>query len=124
MDASFLLAVRYCDCQCLSNYPNIRINTRAEGIRYELIWDLIELANDTREVQLRSCSKKETNEEIKKETQRPKITKNFKLSNKRLAPGNHFAEWRKKREACQWCTWLANKKLLDIDCKTPYQSQL
>ena len=92
--------------------------------RYELIWDLIELANDTREVQLRSCSKKETNEEIKKETQWLKVTKNFKLSNKRLAPGNHFAEWRKKREACQWCTWLANKKLLDMDHKTLYQSQL
>ncbi len=33
---------------------------------------------------------------MKKETQQPKVTKNFKLSNKRLAPGNHFAEWKKK----------------------------
>ncbi len=68
---------------------------------HELVWDLIELANDTKEVRLRNCLKKE---EPKKEIRWPKVTKNFELSNQRLVPRNYFAEWRKQRELCQWCT--------------------
>lgn len=91
--------------------------------RHELVWDLIELTNDTKEVRLRNCLKKEIREELKKET-RPKVTKNFELSNQRFVPGNHFAEWRERRESCQWCTWLASKKNLDLDRKSPHKSQL
>ena len=92
--------------------------------RRELVWDLVNLADDTIGIQLRAGSKRGANEEIKKEAKRPKVTKNFELPNQRLVPGNHFAEWRERREACQWCTWLASKKKLDMDRKTPYQSQL
>jgi hypothetical protein len=93
--------------------------------RHELIWDLIELANDTREVQLRNCSNKNSKKvNVKEEIRRPKVTKNFELSNQRLVPGNHLAEWRERRESYQWCTWLASKKNLDLDRKSPYQSQL
>jgi hypothetical protein len=92
--------------------------------RHELVWDLIEIANDTGEVQLRNGLKREIREETKKETKRPKVTKNFELSNQRFIPGNHFTEWRERREACQWCTWLASKKNLNLDRKTPHKSQL
>jgi Transposase IS4 len=92
--------------------------------RHELVWDLIDIANNTREIQLRSGTKREIIEETKKETKWPKVTKNFELSNQRFVSGNHFAEWRKRRESCQWCTWLASKKNLDLDRKTPHQSQL
>src|SRR6266508_1133994 len=80
---------------------------------YELVWDLIELEKDTKEIYLRNCSKKEIRKEPKKETRRPKVTKNFELSNQRFVPENHFAEWREQRESCQWYTWLASKKNLD-----------
>jgi len=78
--------------------------------RRELVWDLVNLADDTIGIQLRAGSKRGANEEIKKEAKRPKVTKNFELPNQRLVSGNHFAEWRERREACQWCTWLTSKK--------------
>ena len=92
--------------------------------RHELVWDLVNLANDVSEVQLRNGSIREGKEITNKETKRQKVTKNFELSNKRLLSGNHFVEWRERREACQWCTWLASKKKINMDRKTPYQSQL
>lgn len=92
--------------------------------RHELVWDLIDLANDTSEIQLRSGSKRELRKETRKSTKRPRVTKNFELSNQRFTPGNHFVEWRKQREACQWCTWLANTNNLIMNRKTPHQSQL
>lgn len=91
--------------------------------RRELVWDLVDLANDTEKVQSRAGLKRGTKEEIKNATKRLKVTKNFELSNQRLVPGNHLAEWKEQREACQWCTWLASKKKLDMNRKTPYQSQ-
>ena len=53
--------------------------------RHELVWELIKLTNDTKEVRLRNCLKKEIRGEPKKEI-RPKVTKNFELPNQRLYP--------------------------------------
>jgi hypothetical protein len=83
--------------------------------RHELVWSLIDYANDSGESQQRTNSSKEA--------KRPRITKNFELSDQRLIPGDHFAVWREQREACRWCTWLANRKELNINRKCPYQSQ-
>ena len=49
--------------------------------RRELVWDLVNLADDTIGIQLRAGSKRGANEEIKKEAKRPKVTKNFELLN-------------------------------------------
>ncbi|CAG8660293.1 6911_t:CDS:2, partial [Paraglomus brasilianum] len=54
--------------------------------RHELVWDLIDLANDTSEIQLRSGSKRELRKETRKSTKRPRVTKNFELSNQRFTP--------------------------------------
>ncbi|CAG8501287.1 3823_t:CDS:1, partial [Scutellospora calospora] len=89
--------------------------------RYELVWDLIDFANDTG-VQLRNSFNNSKGEESEKKTKRSKTTKHFKLSDKRLVPENHLVEWREQREACRWCTWLAHEGKLDMDRKSPYRS--
>ncbi|CAG8450505.1 11130_t:CDS:1, partial [Scutellospora calospora] len=87
--------------------------------RYDLVWNLINFANDDGGVKLRKNSV-ETKPE--NETKRPKATKHFELSDKWLIPGNHLVEWREQRVACRWCTWLANKNELDMDRKLPHRS--
>ena len=49
--------------------------------RRELVWDLVNLADDTIGIQLRAGSKRGAKEEIKKEAKWPKVTKNFELRN-------------------------------------------
>lgn len=89
--------------------------------RLELVWSLVNFANDTGEVQLRDSTK--TKKKLK-EMKRPKVTKHFKLSDSQLEPGNHLVEWRKNREACRWCSWLANQKKFNMDRKSPNRSNL
>ena len=90
--------------------------------RHELVWDLISFANDTDEIQLRNKPKKETKKEEKVETKWTRVTKNFELSDQRLESGYHFVVWKEQWEVCRWCSWLANKKKLDMDRKSPNRS--
>src|SRR2546430_2151902 len=61
--------------------------------RRELVWDLVNLADDTIGIQLRAGSKRGANEEIKKEAKRPKVTKNFELL------FQHFGQMKPAKEA-------------------------
>ncbi|CAG8787924.1 10211_t:CDS:2 [Cetraspora pellucida] len=59
---------------------------------HELVWELINLANNS-------------------------------VLQSSVVSGNHFVKWRKeKREVCQWCSWLANKQKLEMNRKSPNQS--
>ncbi|CAG8614778.1 9307_t:CDS:1, partial [Ambispora gerdemannii] len=113
------------DTTIINTYQIIRTlgsTQEHKEFRHELVWDLIDFANDPDKVQLRNNSEKET--KSTKEIKRPKVTKHFELSDQWLIPGNHFAEWREQREVCQWCAWQAKKKELNMSCKSPNRNQL
>jgi hypothetical protein len=84
--------------------------------RQELIWDLVNYANDAGKMQLRNSS----DLDVKRE----RVSKHFELSDQRFIPGNHIVEWREGRGACRLCAWLASKNMIEMDRKTPHRSQL
>ena len=51
------------------------------------------------------------------------VTKGFELPLKRLSPDGHLPEWRKIRNSCIWCKYLARKAQKE-PAKDPPQSQL
>ncbi|CAG8434984.1 6440_t:CDS:1 [Scutellospora calospora] len=99
----------------------LELTKEHKEFRYELVWNLINFANDTG-VQLRNSLKNSKEIELGEETKRPKVMKYFELSDKWLVPGNYLVEWRDQCEACRWCTWLAHEDKLDMNRKSLHQS--
>lgn len=79
----------------------------------ELVWGIIELANNQGEPQLRNSS-------IWK-IRRLKVTKNFKLSNQWLVPRNHFGHMEEPKTSMPVMCLAGSWNELDMDCKTPHQ---
>lgn len=91
--------------------------------RQHLVISLLESVHSTR-------GKRKAVENHHQSNPRPRVTKNYQLSNIRFTHGHHHPEWRENRAVCVWCAWMAQStgakkknnneaQLWCIECNVP-----